>query len=192
MEKVAVFGGSFDPVHKAHARMAELALESFNLKKVIFVPAYAAPHKTKQYAGINERIAMLKLALRDIKKAEISFYEAEKKDKVYSYETLDYFQALYPQGRILMIIGSDSLLELPTWKSIDYIAEKYGFIVAKRPGANIDANTKYAQNCLFMEPAMPDISSTFIRELVRKNDKTAAEFLDGKVFDYIKENGLYK
>ncbi len=191
-KKIAVFGGSFDPVHKAHIKMAKLAIDVFNLEKVIFVAAYTPPHKTRQFADIYDRIAMLKIAVSGMQKAEISFYEAEKQDVVYSYQTLDYFQGLYPENEILMIIGSDSLLDLPTWKKIDYLVSKYRFIIAKRPDVEIKPDTKYIERCLFMDTVMDDVSSTGIRKLLQKNDKKAADYLDENVYSYIKENGLYK
>jgi nicotinate-nucleotide adenylyltransferase len=192
MYKIAIFGGSFDPVHKSHIQTAELVFKSFNLKKMIFVIAYTPPHKTKQYAHIEDRISMLKLALKNMQKTEISFYEVQKLETVYSYQTLDYFNSLYAEDEIYMVIGSDSLLDLPTWKNIDYIAGRYRFIVAKRPGFEVNKNVKYLDRCVFMDKETEDISSTKIRRFVKEDYKKAASLLDKKVYNYIIQNGLYK
>jgi nicotinate-nucleotide adenylyltransferase len=192
MPKIAIFGGSFDPIHKAHIQTAKLAFKSLNLKKMIFVIAYAPPHKTKQYAYIEDRITMLKLAAGNMQKTEISFYEVRKLGTVYSYQTLDYFNSLYAEDEIYMVIGSDSLLDLPTWKNIDYIAGRYKFIVAKRSGFEVNKNVKYLDRCIFIDKETKDISSTEIRRLVKEDYKKATSLLDKKVYNYIIQNGLYK
>ncbi|OEG71261.1 hypothetical protein ATZ36_14170 [Candidatus Endomicrobiellum trichonymphae] len=192
MHKIAIFGGSFDPVHKSHIQTAELTFKSFDLKKMIFVIAYTPPHKTKQYAYIEDRISMLKLAARNMQKTEISLYEAQKLEMVYSYQTLDYFNSLYHEDEICMVIGSDSLLDLPTWKNIDYMAGRCKFIVAKRPGFEVNKNVKYLDRCVFIDKETEDISSTEIRRLVKEDYKKAASLLDKKVYNYIIQNGLYK
>jgi nicotinate-nucleotide adenylyltransferase len=192
MHKIAIFGGSFDPVHKSHIQTAELAFKSFNLKKMIFVIAYTPPHKTKQYAYIEDRISMLKLVAGNMQKTEISLYEAQKLETVYSYQTLDYFNSLYPEDEIYMVIGSDSLSDLPTWKNIDYMAGRYKFIVAKRPGFEVNKNVKYLDRCVFIDKETEDISSTEIRRLLKEDYKKAASLLDKKVYNYIIQNGLYK
>ena len=192
MNKIVIFGGSFDPVHKAHIDMAKETLKLQGVGKVIFVPAYIPAHKTNQFADINDRIAMLKLAVNNIEKTEISFFEAEKQDIVYSYQTLDYFKSLYPDDEILMLIGSDSLKDLPTWKNVEYLASQYKFIVAKRPGSVIEKGTKFLDRCIFPDIPVKDISSTQIRKLLKENDEQVKELLDGNVYDYIKARGLYK
>jgi nicotinate-nucleotide adenylyltransferase len=192
MSKVAVFGGSFDPVHKVHTQLVNFALESCNFKKIIFVIAYAPAHKSKQYADIKDRIAMLKLATEGLPQIEISLYEALKKEVVYSYQTLDYFQSLYPKDEIYMIIGSDSLLELPTWKNIDYLASRYKFMVVKRPGMQIRKDTKYLDRCIFAQNETENISSTKIRQLIKKDSKKVWQFLAENVYSYIVKQKLYK
>lgn len=192
MGQIAIFGGSFDPVHNAHIQTAMLAQENFNLKKIIFVTAYTPPHKNRQYADIYDRVAMVKKAVKNMKNIEVSYFEAEKQEIVYTYQTLDYFSSLYPDDEILMIIGSDSLIELDTWKNIDYLASKYRFIVAKRPNVKISPETKYLERCLFIDTETEDISSTAIRKMLEKRDDRVLKYIDNEVYEYIIENGLYK
>jgi len=190
--KIAVFGGSFDPVHKSHIQIAELALKFFDLKKLIFVVAYAPPHKTRQYASVEDRISMLKLVTCNMQKTSISCYEAQKQESVYSYQTLDHFQSLYSSDEIYMVIGSDSLLNLSTWKNIDYIVTHYKFIVAKRPNIRINGETKYLDRCDFIDKETEDISSEEIRKFIKLNYKRVVPLLDRKVYDYIIQNRLYR
>ncbi|MDR1784615.1 MAG: nicotinate (nicotinamide) nucleotide adenylyltransferase [Endomicrobium sp.] len=192
MSKIAIFGGSFDPVHTAHIQIADLVLKCFDLEELIFVIAYAPPHKERQYADIKDRISMLKLATYNIDKSKISYYEAQKRERVYSYQTLDYFQNLYSSDEIYMIIGSDSLLNLPTWKNIDYIFDHYKFIVAKRSNIEISNDIKYLNKCVFINEEIEDISSTKIRGLIKLGHTEVASLLDKKVYDYIIQKRLYK
>ncbi|MDR0977831.1 MAG: nicotinate (nicotinamide) nucleotide adenylyltransferase [Endomicrobium sp.] len=192
MSKIAVFGGSFDPVHNSHIQIVEFALESRKFTKVIFVPAYSPPHKSRQYAAVEDRIAMLRLAVQGLGGIEINLYEVLKKGVVYSYQTLDHFHYLYPHDEIYMIIGSDSLLDLPTWKNIDYLAGSYKFMVVKRPGVKIGKNTKYLDRCIFAENEAGDISSTMIRHMIKENSQKTHLFLNEKVYDYIVKRRLYK
>jgi nicotinate-nucleotide adenylyltransferase len=188
---IAIFGGSFDPVHKGHIEIAKLACLSFDLQKVIFVPAWAAPHKLLHFASPESRLALLKIALSDFSDFAIDLFEFEKKDKVYTYQTLDYFQNKYPSSRIQMIIGSDSLNALCAWKNIDYIVSKYEFIVAKREGVSISADGKMLRHCIFIDKEIPEISSSNIRRLIEQGDPQAALFLDPKVYEYIIKNKIY-
>jgi nicotinate-nucleotide adenylyltransferase len=192
MSKIAIFGGSFDPVHKSHIQLVEFALEYCKFKKVIFVIAYTPPHKSKQYANINDRIAMLELATEGLPQIEISLYEVLKKKVIYSYQTLDYFQSLYPEDEIYMIIGSDSLLELPTWENIDYLVSRYRFMVVKRPGIKIKKDTKYLDRCIVVQNETEDISSTEIRQMIKEGSKKSELLLDKKVYSYIVKRRLYK
>jgi nicotinate-nucleotide adenylyltransferase len=193
--KIAIFGGSFDPVHNAHIEIIRQCDTSFDLKKIIFVPSWLSPHKSKHFANAKHRLKMLELAgcSIDIKtKTEISLYEIEQKKKVYSYQTMDYFRTLYPKDEILMVLGSDSINDLPLWKNIDYLAAEYRFIVARRKGTEIAKDAKFLDRCLFVKKEIDGISSTQIRKLLGANLPQAGDYLDEKVYEYINENRLYK
>ncbi|MDR1401136.1 MAG: nicotinate (nicotinamide) nucleotide adenylyltransferase [Endomicrobium sp.] len=192
MSKIAIFGGSFDPVHKSHIQIAGLALKRFDLKELIFVVAYAPPHKQQQYAGIEDRISMLRLVTYNIHKARVSCYEAQKKGIVYSYQTLDHFKSLYSMDEIYIIIGSDSFLNLSTWKNIDYIVAHYRFIIAKRANIAINNDAEYLDRCIFIDKEIEDISSTKVREFIKLDRRKAASLLDKKVYNYIIQKRLYK
>ncbi|MDR2616572.1 MAG: nicotinate (nicotinamide) nucleotide adenylyltransferase [Endomicrobium sp.] len=192
MSKIAIFGGSFDPVHKAHIQISEAVLKTFNLKKLIFVVSYTPPHKDKQYANVKDRVEMLRLATKNLNNVEVSLYEAEKQNIVYSYQTLDYFQKMYQPDEICMVIGSDSLADLPTWKNIDYLASKYKFIVARRPGICVNSDTKYLDRCIFVYKEIANISSSLVRCCLKNNKQEASKMLCASVYNYIIENGLYK
>ncbi|MDR2709469.1 MAG: nicotinate (nicotinamide) nucleotide adenylyltransferase [Elusimicrobiota bacterium] len=191
LKRLAVFGGSFDPVHIGHIEIAKSAQQNFDLSKVIFVCAWAAPHKPQHFASAQDRLKMLSMAVQNIENFEISLFELSCKNVVYSYQTLDYFQKIYPDYEILMIIGSDSLNGIKTWKKIDYIVSKYKFIVANRTENLPSAANEYIKNCLFIDREFENISSKKIRALLAAKDEQAQKYLTPKVYRYIKENGLY-
>ena len=187
---IGVFGGSFDPIHNAHLRMAATALKEFNLDKIIFVPAYIPPHKTKLVANEQDRYKMLFDVIKEFKQYEIDTYELDLKQTVYSYQTLDYIKSKNANDNIKMIIGADSFNQLGYWKNTDYIAEKYGFIVFPRPNIDIDIKSPYYKYCDISKTVMEDISSTQIRQYL-KEKKDISELVPQQVVNYIKNNGLY-
>ena len=146
---LGVLGGSFDPVHNAHLNMADTALKEFDLDKIIFVPAYIPPHKLKLIASEKDRYNMLSEVIKDNNKYEIDTFEIDSKKVIYSYQMLDYIKSRHNVDSIKMIIGADSFNQLPDWKNIEYISEKYGFIVFPRPNINIDVQSPYYKYCCF-------------------------------------------
>ena len=187
---LGVLGGSFDPVHNAHLKMADTALKEFNIDKIIFVPAYVPPHKLKLIASEKDRYNMLLEVIKDNNKYEIDTFEIDSKKVIYSYQMLDYIKNKHNIDNIKMIIGSDSFNQLPGWKNIEYISKKYGFIVFPRPNINIDVQSPYCKYCCFSKHVMEDISSTSIRQCL-KEKKDILQFVPKQVADYIKKKSLY-
>ena len=187
---IGVFGGSFDPVHNAHLRMAETALKEFNLDKIIFVPAYVPPHKFKLVACETDRYNMLFNVIKDIEQYEIDTYEIDSKRSVYSYKMLDYLQTKHKGDSIKMLIGADSFNNLHLWNNAEYIVKKYGAIVFPRPNIEIDNKSPYYKYCLFSKTVMDDISSTDIRKCL-KDKKSILKYVPKQVAEYIKKKNLY-
>ena len=187
---LGVLGGSFDPVHNAHLKMADTALKEFDLDKIIFVPAYIPPHKLKLIASEKDRYNMLSEVIKDSNKYEIDTFEIDSKKVIYSYQMLDYLKSKHNVDNIKMIIGADSFNQLTGWKNIEYISKKYGFIVFPRPNINIDVQSPYYKYCCFSKYLMEDISSTNIRQCL-KEQKDILQFVPKQVAEYIKKKGLY-
>lgn len=187
---LGVFGGSFDPIHNAHLNMADTALKEFALDKIIFVPAYIPPHKLKLIAPERDRYNMLLEVIKDNNKYEIDTFEIDSKKVIYSYQMLDYIKSKHNVDNIKMIIGADSFNQLPSWKNIEYISQKYGFIVFPRPNINIDVQSPYYKYCCFSKYIMEDISSTSIRNCLREN-KDILKYVPEQVAEYIKKKNLY-
>ena len=109
--------------------------ERFDLDKVFFVPSNLPPHKAdKNMAAAEERLRMVRMAVRGNKDFGVSDFEVKKKGKSYSIDTVTYFKKRYPEAKIFFIIGSDHLLALHTWRRIDDILKLVSFVAVYRPG----------------------------------------------------------
>ncbi len=190
MSVMAVFGGSFDPVHNAHLAIARKAVDEMGADVIIFVPAYIPPHKKSLVADSKHRLNMLSLALEKKTEYIIDAFELEQKSSVYSFQTLDYINNKYAGNSIKLLIGSDSFNMLETWKNPEYVAEKYGFFVMQRPDNVADANSRYYKYGVFSKTLIENISSTQIRLYIKENI-SAAHLMPESVWRYIEENKLY-
>src|SRR5262249_49729171 len=114
--KIALFGGTFNPVHTGHLLIAEAALERYGLKQVLFVPAGIPPHKKRPATSARHRQAMLRLATRGNPAFGVSDWEVRQNRKVYTYETLEHFRKQWPGKKLFFLLGSDSMKKLSTWR----------------------------------------------------------------------------
>ena len=196
--KICISGGTFDPIHKGHIEIAKIALSQFNLDKVIFMPTGNSYMKSDVTPSIH-RYKMLKLAIEGIDKFEISDLEIKREGYTYTKDTVAYFKENYPDDELYFLIGTDTLFMLEKWYMPEYLFKNLIFIVAKRCDAESVAKAeelkeKFNADIRFMHNDIIDISSTEIREEFdnKSYDEFNNRFFDKKVFEYIKENHLYK
>ncbi len=198
-KRVGIMGGTFNPIHNAHLRMAQTALSGLKLDKVLFIPDRKPPHK--QIIGVSDkdRVNMIKLAIKDNKDFLFSNIELKRDGVTYTSDTLIYLTNNYPDIKFFFIMGADSLAYLHKWHKPDIICSLSGIVVIKRRGF-LDNNDLYNQidflkekynadiNVVSMEGM--DISSTNIRESI-KEKKDISDKLPLSVYDYILNNELY-
>lgn len=140
---VALFGGTFDPIHAGHIAVAEAAQKRFHLDRVYFVPSSRPPHKTKPaLTPFLHRYAMVALACAD--HADFHPSTAEAPDGAaphvfYTYDTVRKYRREHPDDHLYFIVGVDQFLEIPTWKNYEALLDSCDFIIASRPGFRIDA-----------------------------------------------------
>lgn len=194
--KLCVSQGTFNPIHNAHLRVCEYALEHFNFDKVLLIPAYKPPHKD---TGLSEaRLDMARLAAQDMAGVEVSDIEYKREKKSYTYDTI---AELYKQydvtGKIHFLIGTDAFKNIETWYRADELKELVHFIIFLR-GSYKDYEKKYFEklrqkgyNYDIMKLPFLDVSSTEVRNNV-KNGLSIANLVPKSVEKYIKENGLYR
>lgn len=133
-QRIGVYGGTFDPVHHGHLRVAEAILKAFALDRLLFVPAYVPPHKRKQtISSPFHRLAMLALATADAPKLFVSTIELESPSQPYTIETLGRLQAEFDPVRLFFVMGADSFKDVTSWRRYERILSDYDVIVAARP-----------------------------------------------------------
>lgn len=133
--RVGVFGGTFDPVHLGHLIVAEQCREQGRLDRVLFVPAARPPHKREQpLTPFHQRAEMLSFALAGHPAFQVEELEKDRPGPSYTVHTLEALRARHPGDELWLLIGSDTLHDLPTWYEPRRIAELAGLMVAARPG----------------------------------------------------------
>ena len=193
--KIGIFGGSFNPPHKMHKKIALDLIKNNYVDKIIFVPT-GNKYKYKTNLLSDEiRFKMLTLMCADNKNLEVSDYEL-KDEVVYTYETLDYFKNKYKDDDIYFICGTDNLSYIDKWKNgLDVLANNK-LLVVKRSTDNInDLLVKfkdYKDNIIVTNILENEISSTKVRrEIKRRNINNIESYVEKEVFNYIVDNKLY-
>ena len=196
--KLGIMGGTFDPIHLGHIKVAEIVRTQFYLEKVIFVAARCPPHKSINDITPGEhRYAMLELAIKDIPYFESSRIEMESKCPSYAGDTIKAFKEKYGDNwQIYFITGLDALLTIISWDRARTYPGLCQFIAATRPGYNrkeIDKSipSEFVPYITIIEEPRLSISSTAIRSRV-KAQQSIDEMVPKDVRDYIISRGLYQ
>jgi nicotinate-nucleotide adenylyltransferase len=138
LKRVAVFGGTFDPVHEGHLSIARKLLDVFRLDNFVFIPAFHAPHKPdRKPTSAFHRFAMLTIATEDDTKISVSTLELEKGTPRYSVETIPELKEIYAGSKLFFVIGADSWTDIRTWKRWEEVLMMTNHIVVSRPGYDI-------------------------------------------------------
>lgn len=180
--KIAIFGGSFNPIHKGHIKIAKDAIKFLNLDKLIFVPCQKNPFKKNlKYANSEDRINMIKNVIED--KMEISTFEIKRKGLSYTIDTIKYFKNLYKNDSLYFLIGSDNLLNISKWKNIDEMVKMVQFVVFKRDKNINKINIKKYKMELMNNQIYDESSSEFLSGFF--------EYVDTKNLEYIGKRKIY-
>jgi nicotinate-nucleotide adenylyltransferase len=187
--RICLFGGTFDPVHAAHLKIAEEAAKNFSLDRVLFVPAANPPHKTSGgLAAYEDRFRMVELACAPYTTFEASRLE-ESSEPSYTIDTLERFKkTLRPEDKLLFLIGSDAFDELETWRRWQDVVKLTEFIVVRRPGGHYHV-AENAQVHRLDDLDLPAASRT-IRARLSAGEPTPE--LPAEIRSYIEQRGLYE
>lgn len=188
--KIGIFGGSFNPPHKIHQKIANYLVKNNYLDKVIFVPT-GSNYEKPYLASEQDRYNMLKLMIGNVSYLDISTYEFGK--LTHTYQTLNHFKKHYKDDEIYFICGSDNLKEIKTWKRYQYILSNYKLLVIRRNGESItdilSELKSYQDNIIVIDDIKSSLSSTSIRKRFKDDKKLVKDGnIDSKVFEYIKNN----
>ena len=197
MERIGIFGGSFDPPHIGHIHAAQQAIELLQLDRLLLIPAGVAPHKEPGAEKAEHRLQMLRLAAGDMLHAEVSDLEIQREGLSYTYETVQQIRAVYPDAELFLLMGSDMFLSFDHWKNPEYILQRASLAVFCRgaKGERTAIAEKQAElqarghEVFLLENEVLDISSTQLRRLLAF--RCADEFLPDGVGEYIQNHELY-
>lgn len=190
--KIGVFGGTFNPPHNGHVRLAKAAADELKLDKLLVIPSCIPPHKiAAKLADGQERLEMCRLAFGCDPRFEVSPMELERGSRSYTVETLRELKALYPDSELYFIVGSDMLESFDKWYLWQEILSLSVLCAASREeGYSPDLSRfgKLAERIKIITLDPLEVSSTQIRNSA---DEVSPELLDPKVAAYIREHGLY-
>ena len=199
MERIGIYGGTFNPPHIGHIRAAVQAAQSLKLDKLLLIPDRIAPHKEIPSGSPTpeQRLEMLQLAAKSYEKLEVSDIELRREGPSYSYITVEHLRESYPDAKLYLLMGTDMFLSFLTWKhperilahvtlAVMYRGEKGEVAAIEAHKAQMEA---MAAEVELVKNNVVNISSTQMRRLLAF--RCAGELLPEGVLDYIRENRLY-
>lgn len=197
--KIAIFGGSFDPVHAEHINIVRAAAEKLETDKTIVVPAFVPPHKQdKNMAPAQDRLNMARLAFGGIRNCEVSAYELNAGGTSYTCRTLEYFRGKYPDAQFYLLVGADMLKDFYAWREPDRILAQAELVACRRAGEELNARTeqirffaKFRKTFRLLDYTGRNISSTKARVLCAFGEDVKP-YLTADVIDYIEARELYR
>lgn len=197
-EKIAMLGGTFNPIHNAHVKLALEFADRMKLDKVLMVPTAIPPHKEiKDFVPAEERFYMTKLVCDMYDKLEPCGLELERKGKSYTVDTLKSIKELYPDAELYLIVGADMFLSLETWRNPQEIFKMAKILSAPREDSDYEPMKEHQKvlkelgaDTFVLEKSIFTVSSTEIREKI-KGGEDVSSLIPEKIYSYIKEKGLY-
>jgi nicotinate-nucleotide adenylyltransferase len=192
--RVGLFGGTFNPLHNAHLRVAGVALEQYELSKILFIPNGIPPHKGP-LAGISgeDRYRMVEAAVRGRDRFAALRIEIDREGPSYTIDTIRALKDDYPQG-VCFIVGADRLLDISTWREPEALLQSVPFVIAPREGLSVGAFDRPpfgGAETYSLDMEEVDLSSSWLREKVARGEEIG-EWVPPEVEAYIADNGLYR
>ena len=216
MNRIAFYGGTFDPVHCGHVTIARKLVKLFSLDQFVFLPAFHAPHKPERSpTSAFHRYAMLCLATQDLPRISVSTLELDHGKKRYTVETLPEILAKFPESDVFFVMGADSWSDIRSWRDWEQVLLMSNHIVVTRPGYEISfdhvsdavreriidiresrsvpALTEPGLKIYITDAVVLDVSATDIRDDIREDDRLDREDdVPEEVAKYIEKYELYR
>ena len=218
-KRIAIYGGTFDPVHFGHIEVAKRVSELFEIDELRFVPAQVAPHKlTLPVTPAIHRYAMLVLATQQDPRLRVSTFELDTPDRRYTVDTLAHFKSEFGESAdLFFVMGADSWFEITTWRGWERVLALVNHIVVSRPGYDINldlvnssvrerivdlrgskqipklVNDAAGEKIFITDAVMLANSATQIRRALREDDwNQLTRLVPPPVADYIRKYELYR
>ncbi len=198
--RIGIFGGTFNPVHNGHRKLAEAYLSALHLDRLLIIPANIPPHKSD--SGLVDgfhRLAMCRLEFADEPQCEVSDLELKRKEKSYTVDTLEQLTMRYPNDRLFLIMGSDMFCSFTSWHRWQRILQLAVLCAGARKDCLTDSEMGEQRRklealgacCELVEFEPLPISSTLVRERIY-NGEAIDELVAPAVSKYIREHRLYR
>ena len=200
-KKIILFGGSFDPIHSGHLRVASYAMKALSAQKLIFVPANRSPHKTKSPTSGHHRYAMISKAIVGIDNFSVSDCELSRPEPSYTLDTIRFFREMFgPEVILHWLIGADQLTDLEKWYRINDLLKECHISVMVRAGYPLPDFSRFQKSFSYesiqqlekdaIQTPQINISSTEIRHQLACGS-ICTDVLPPTVLEYILKNRLY-
>lgn len=195
---LGLMGGTFDPIHLGHMRIAQAALGQLPLQQVVFLPDGDPPHKEPVTPGAH-RLRMVKLAIREEPRFTASDMELQRQGTTYTVDTLMMFKRKAPHQRLIYLVGSDTFFLFPSWRTADKVAQLCDMAILMRPGddpqavaaAQEDFLQRYGLQSHLLTGRGLAISSSLVRDTLRAGGDIRG-LVPEKVAAYIEQHRLYR
>jgi len=213
-KSIAIFGGTFDPIHRGHLNSVALLNAKLKFDAVHWVLSARPPHKDQTSASISDRFKLMQLALAGQANQVADDTEIKRQTESYTVDTVEAFHARFTDAKLTVIIGGDSLLSLPKWHRYSELIDMVNWVVMNRPGYKLDLIDELQRRIVdqasdlaehnggriwIFEDSQFDVSSTALRaelqafaEDPKISPNLSKEFLPEAVFTYIQQQQLYK
>lgn len=202
-QNIIIFGGTFDPIHNGHMRVAEHAIERLKGDKLVFVPAKRSPHKqVAPFASGRDRIEMIRRAIGEAARFAVNDCEIKREEPSYTIDTIRFFRGVYgPDAQLFLLVGADGLKDLSRWYKIEQLLDECMVCLMVRPGLPVP-DTQAFQNVFsskhiekirsrILSNPLVNISSTQIRKLVSERGDISS-LVPAAVCEYIRTHDLYR
>ncbi len=195
-ERIGILGGTFDPIHTGHIRMAQSALSGAKLDRVLILPTGNPPHKT-EIAPAEDRYRMVCAACAGLDGLEPSRVELDREGTIYTVDTLSILHEMYPRAALYYIIGADTLMELHKWRRAEHVLTLCTFLVCRRAGSapaeDLEAErrrlTALGAKIRWLDMEAVEVSSTQVRQALASGE--TPELVPVPVRAYCHAAGLY-
>ena len=200
MSKIGLMGGTFDPIHNGHIALAKQALTEFRLVRILFIPNYCPWMKSgRRIADANDRIDMVRAAIQDEPRFDLSYIEINAGGNSYTSNTVLQLKKEHPEDTYFFILGADSLFTIEQWVHPEIIFQCVTILAAVRDDCDLEAlkaqkehlTDKYHGDIRLMHMQRIEISSTYIRDHFYTSENTG-KMLPAPVCQIIKERQLYR
>ena len=209
VQPLAIFGGTFDPIHYGHLRCADQARDMMNLETLYLLPAGNPPHRMTPFTTAEQRLEMIRLALEEFPSLGIDEREIQRNGPSYMVDTLKELRSEFPQRPLLLLVGQDAANYLHSWYEWEQLFALTHLVTFPRPGTRPQYRQDLAKlisqrSCpdlqsllsldvggvLHLELKLIDISATAVQNIIRRGQSPRG-MLPNAVLDYIDENQLY-